>query len=340
MNHQPRLATTPPHRSHSFRAPLARGADDRRVVRQRVGWRAIRAHQSRPVARAVCLAPWRFLRERRRDRANCPAGRCTQSLRAIVKPVAAKGREHFEMAVRYAARFGGRVPNAPAGDADARRSALFDRLRQASRRQRDAPGKKPSKMPPHIREKLKKKKEQDELLAAYAAEHPDVVRFTTELVRLHRAMLRYYVQMRYLTPVAAETLGQRRHTVADSSEAHAAAPGRTGRSSVPLGFAARRSVWCALEHVRAQHSPSARLPRAHRAFSDAESPPPKGARSPQKLEDSTLDRTSRPASYWTANARGSWSMTGRSHPCWRAFTSRRCIRSSSAWPCSRRRCQR
>ena len=132
-----------------------------------------------------------------------------QSLRAIVKPVAAKGRDHFEMAVRYAARFGGRVPNTPAGDADARRTALFDRLRQASRRQRDDAGKKPSKMPPHIREKLKRKKEQGELLAAYAAEHSDVVRFTTELIRLHRAMLRYYVQMRYLTPVEAETLRQR-----------------------------------------------------------------------------------------------------------------------------------
>ena len=69
---------------------------------------------------------------------------------------------------------------------------------------------KPSKMPPHIWERLKQKRQQDELFVTYASEHPDVVRFTTELVRLHRAMLRYYVQMRYLTPVEAETLRRRR----------------------------------------------------------------------------------------------------------------------------------
>ena len=115
-----------------------------------------------------------------------------RSLRAIVKPVAAKGRDHFEMAVRYAARFGGRVPNTPAIDADARLSAYFDL------------SKKPSKMPLHIWEKLKKKEEQEKLYTAYAAKHQDIVLFTTELVRLHRAMLRYYVQMRYLTPMEAE----------------------------------------------------------------------------------------------------------------------------------------
>ena len=126
------------------------------------------------------------------------------SLRAIVKPVAAKGRDHFEMAVRYAARFGGRVPNSPAIDADPRVSAYFDRTRRISRRLRGDPSKKPSKMPLHIWEKLKKREEQEKLYTAYAAKHQDIIRFTTELVRLHRAMLRYYVQMRYLTPMEAE----------------------------------------------------------------------------------------------------------------------------------------
>ena len=87
-----------------------------------------------------------------------------RSLRAIVEPVAAKGHDHFEMAVRYATRFGDRVPTAPPAHGDARLSALL----------------------------------------IYAAEHPDIRRFATELVRLHRAMLRYYVQMRYLMPAEAD----------------------------------------------------------------------------------------------------------------------------------------
>ena len=127
-----------------------------------------------------------------------------RDLRAIVKPVAAKGRDHFEMAVRYAARFGDRVPAAPAVGADARLSALFDRMKRTSRRQRGDPSKKPTKMPAHIWEKLKKKKEQEKLYETYAAEHQDIILFTTELVQLHRAMLRYYVQMCYLTPMEAE----------------------------------------------------------------------------------------------------------------------------------------
>ena len=133
-----------------------------------------------------------------------------RSLRAIVKPVAAKGRDHFEMAVRYAARFGDRVPNAPAVGADARLSALFDRTKRTSRRQKGDPSKKPSKMPPHFWEKLKKKKAQEKLYATYAAKHQDIILFTMELVRLHRAMLRYYVQMRYLTPMEAEAFRHRR----------------------------------------------------------------------------------------------------------------------------------
>ena len=68
------------------------------------------------------------------------------------------------MAVRYVARFGDRVPTAPAAHADADLSALL----------------------------------------SYAAEHRDISRFATELVRLHRAMFRYYVQMRYLTPAEAD----------------------------------------------------------------------------------------------------------------------------------------
>ena len=88
-----------------------------------------------------------------------------RSLQAIVKPVAAKGRDHFEHAVRYAARFGGDTPSAFAVHGDPDLAALLD----------------------------------------YAAEHADIRTFATDLVDLQRAMLRYYVQMRYLTPTEAET---------------------------------------------------------------------------------------------------------------------------------------
>ena len=85
------------------------------------------------------------------------------SLNAIVKPVAARGREHFEQAVRYAARFGdGNAPGRTSGD-----PALAD-------------------------------------LLDYARRHDDIVTFSKRLGQLHRAMLRYYVQMRYLTPRQAD----------------------------------------------------------------------------------------------------------------------------------------
>ena len=89
-----------------------------------------------------------------------------RSLRAIVKPVAANGRDHFERAVRYAARFGGDMPSAFAVHGDPDLAALL----------------------------------------GYAAEHEDIRTFASGVTELHRAMLRYYVQMRYLTPTEAETL--------------------------------------------------------------------------------------------------------------------------------------
>ncbi len=86
------------------------------------------------------------------------------SLRAIVKPVAAKGRDHFEMAVRYAARFGVGAPVAPLDHGDPDLAAL----------------------------------------ARYATENADIRTFAGQLADLHRAMLHYYVQMRYLTLAEAK----------------------------------------------------------------------------------------------------------------------------------------
>ena len=88
-----------------------------------------------------------------------------RSLRGIVQPVVSKGRGHFERAVRYAARFGDDAPSGSAVHGDPDLAALL----------------------------------------GYAAERADIVTFATELAGLHRAMLRYYVQMRYLTPTEAET---------------------------------------------------------------------------------------------------------------------------------------
>ena len=88
-----------------------------------------------------------------------------RSLRAIVKPVAAKGRDHFERAVRYAAWFGGDAPSAFVAHGDPDLTALL----------------------------------------GYAAEHGDIGTFASEMADMHRAMLRYYVQMHYLTPAEAET---------------------------------------------------------------------------------------------------------------------------------------
>ncbi|MCY3610661.1 MAG: hypothetical protein OXH51_03925 [Gemmatimonadetes bacterium] len=85
--------------------------------------------------------------------------RRSDSLRSILKPVVRKGRAHLERAVRYAATFGSRRP--------------ANSTRHLSLAQRH--------------------------LLGYGAEHPDVVEFANKLVALHRAMIPYYVEMRYIT---------------------------------------------------------------------------------------------------------------------------------------------
>ena len=80
-------------------------------------------------------------------------------LRDIVAPVAASGRKHLENAVAYAVLFAG----------DERLGRDF--------------GLAPSRPK----------------LVLYAAQHPDIPKFTEQLLQLHRAMLDYYLQMRYLT---------------------------------------------------------------------------------------------------------------------------------------------
>ena len=96
------------------------------------------------------------------------------SLRGVVAPVATKGRVHLRMAARYAllaARNGGKNAALPRGgdvDADLAEPSELQELRQ------------------------------------YGEAHPDIVVFADRIVALHRGMLRYYVQMRFLTPAEAE----------------------------------------------------------------------------------------------------------------------------------------
>ena len=89
------------------------------------------------------------------------------SLKEIVEPVAAKGRRHLEMAVGYVSVGGDRTTE-------------------------------------HGGRTLASGQPNPDQLHRYAAKHPDVRAFAQRLVGLHRAMLPYYVQMRYLTPAEAE----------------------------------------------------------------------------------------------------------------------------------------
>ena len=95
-------------------------------------------------------------------------------LRAVVAPVAAKGPAHLRLAARYAmvaAR--GADDTAPTGDGS---PAIAERSEHLDLRQ-------------------------------YAEQHPDIQVFARRVIALHRGMLRYYVQMRFLTRSEAEYCG-------------------------------------------------------------------------------------------------------------------------------------
>ena len=153
------------------------------------------------------------------------------------------------------------------------------------------------------------------------------VTFATELSDLHRAMLRYYVQMRYLTPAEAETFRRGRIPLLTPLRATRRHPAEEGRPSPLHGSAARRPVRCAAEHLRPQHPSCPRLPGSHRTVSNPVGPRPRARGSPPKRGGARLGTgPDRRQSSWNGAGHVSWSMTGRSHPCWRAFTSRRCTR--------------
>ena len=99
----------------------------------------------------------------------------SHGLRDVVSPVAAKGRTHMRLAARYTLVTAGGDDRTSPGDgspAVAERSEHLD-------------------------------------LQQYAEQHPDIEVFARRVIALHRGMLRYYAQMRFLTPAEAEYCGTR-----------------------------------------------------------------------------------------------------------------------------------
>ena len=94
------------------------------------------------------------------------------SLRDIVAPVAAKGRSHLRVAARYALVAVGHGAD-DANSPDDGSESIAERSQRLELRQ-------------------------------YAEQHPDIEVFASRIVALHRGMLQYYVQMRFLTPGEAE----------------------------------------------------------------------------------------------------------------------------------------
>ena len=93
-------------------------------------------------------------------------------LRDVVAPVAARGANHLRMAARYALIAAG-LGRDETDSSDGGRTSVP----VAAERQQ---------------------------LLRYAEQHPEIKLFAAGIIALHRGMLQYYVQMRYLTPVEAE----------------------------------------------------------------------------------------------------------------------------------------
>ena len=93
------------------------------------------------------------------------------SLRDIVVPVAAKGRAHLRLAAWYAETVAGTGGYAS---------------------------------PPSDGSEDSSERSEDQVLRRYAEQNPDIKIFADRVVDLHRGMLRYYVQMRLLTPTEAQ----------------------------------------------------------------------------------------------------------------------------------------
>ena len=112
-----------------------------------------------------------------------------------MRPVARKGRKHLEKAVRYAALFGRPGPRG-ASQANQTESDHKDDGRRIER----------MRLLIETRRRMKEawETESGRALYRYGSENADGQEFATRLIKLHHAMLPYYVQMRYLTAQEAE----------------------------------------------------------------------------------------------------------------------------------------
>ena len=124
------------------------------------------------------------------------------SLRSIVRPVARKGRKHFEKAVRYAVLFG---TSGRAAETSQVNPSEQERRDDRTRLQR-------FRLIIETRHRMKEawETEAGRALSRYAAANPDIKEFAARLIDLHHAMLPYYVQMRYLTAAEAEEYPSRK----------------------------------------------------------------------------------------------------------------------------------
>ena len=123
-----------------------------------------------------------------------------RSLKSIIRPVARKGRRHFEKAVTYAVLFGtpGQAGSSQANHTEGTRDHRASRQR--------------FRLLIETRKRMKEvwNTEAGRALYRYGSENPDVKEFGARLIDLHRAMLPYYVQMRYLTAAEAEQYPSRK----------------------------------------------------------------------------------------------------------------------------------
>ncbi len=122
--------------------------------------------------RSLAQYIWRFgaFRERDDGTGRIPVDSEALGLGAIVRPIARRGREHFENAVLYAARYGDAPPQSVASSGQSGDSVHAE-----------VAG-----------------------LVASVGRYPDIPLFARRLTELHRAMLNYQVQMRVLTEREAD----------------------------------------------------------------------------------------------------------------------------------------
>lgn len=230
-------------------------------------------------------------------------------LRDIVGPVAARGTNHLRMAAGYALIAPGLGRDGTDSLGGGRTSVPVAAERQQ--------------------------------LLCYAEQHPEIKLFAAGIIALHRGMLQYYVQMRYLTPVEAE----RYRTGAMPLFAPLPRPGASAvRESSADADASIGDPVAALRGAFARNlyttpSSPARSLNCSRQWPGIRTVGPMPSRC-RNAPRTTRTGSARRQPSCSAAASGSRSATKRSPPCCRASTKNRCHGSSVGSPRSRRPCRR